>query len=149
MRHFDHTVCTCVVFNGQHQTSSSPALYIEGLLSPTIGKAKQFPVMRNDFIQVLHTGGIHWVCVSNIGCSHNNQVKLYDSLYSGIAALLFNQDSDVIEICVAPVDQQTNGTDCGVFTIAFATELCYNMDPTSLKFSRRAIRAHLLDSLKN
>ena len=93
--------------------------YIEGLLSPTIGKAKQFPVMRNNFIQVLHTGGIHWVCVSNIGCSHNNQVKLYDSLYSGIApftreqigALLFNQDSDVIEICVPPVDQQTNGTD--------------------------------------
>ncbi|CAH3154825.1 unnamed protein product [Pocillopora meandrina] len=119
--------------------------YIEGLLSPTIGKAEQFPVMRNSFIQVLHTGGNHWVCVSNIGCSHNNQVKLYDSLYSGIApftreqigALLFNQDSN-----------QTNGTDCGVFVIAFATALCHNMDPTSLKFNRRAIRAHLLDSLK-
>ena len=131
--------------------------YIEGLLSPTIGKAEQFPVMRNSFIQVLHTGGNHWVCVSNIGCSHNNQVKLYDSLYSGIApftreqigALLFNQDSNVIEICVPPVDQQTNGTDCGVFVIAFATALCHNMDPTSLKFNRRAIRAHLLDSLKN
>ena len=113
--------------------------------------------MRNNFIQVLHTGGIHWVCVSNIGCSRNNQVKLYDSLYSGIApftreqiaALLFNQESDGIEICVPPVDQQTNGTDCGVFAIAFATALCYNMDPTSLKFNRRAIRAHLLDSLKN
>ena len=90
--------------------------YIEGLLSPTIGKAKQFPVMRNNFIQVLHTGGIHWVCVSNIGCSHNNQVKLYDSLHSGIAPftreqLLFNQESNAIEICVPPVDQQTNGTD--------------------------------------
>ena len=131
--------------------------YIEGLLSPTIGKAKQFPVMRNNFIQVLHTGGMHWVCVSNIGCRHNNQVKLYDSLYSGIApftreqigALLFNQDSDVIEICVPPVDQQTNGKDCGVFAIEFATALCYNMDPTSLKFNRQAIRAHLFDSLKN
>ena len=46
--------------------------YFEGLLSPTIGKAKQFPVMRNNFIQLLLTGGIHLVCVSNIGCSHNN-----------------------------------------------------------------------------
>ena len=105
---------------------------------------------------MLHTGGIHWVCVSNIECSHNNQVKLYDSLYSGIApftreqigALLFNQDSDVTEICVPPVDQQTNRTECGVFAIAFATALCYNMDPTLLKFNRRAIRAHFLDSLK-
>ena len=66
-----------------------------------------------------------------------------------IGTLLFNQDSDVIEICVPPVDQQTNGTDCGVFAIAFTTALCYNMGPTSLKFNRRAIRAHLLDSLKN
>ena len=56
------------------------------LLSPTTGKAKQFPVMRNNFILLLLTGDIHWVCVSNIGCSHNNQVKLYDSLYTGIAA---------------------------------------------------------------
>lgn len=84
-------------------------------------------------------------------------MKLYDSLYSGIApftreqigALLFNQDSDIIEIFIPPVDQQSNGTDCGVFAIAFATALCYNMDPTLLKFNRRAIRAHLLDSLKN
>ena len=111
--------------------------------------------MRNNLIQVLQTGGIHRVCVSNIGCSHKNQVKQHDSLYSGIApftreqiaALLFNQDSDVIEIFVPPVDQQTNGTDRGVLAIVFATALCYNMDPTSLKFNRWAIRPHLLDSL--
>ena len=129
---------------------------IEGLLSPTIGKARQFPVMRKEFIQVLHTGGIHWVCVSNIGCKKKNQVKLYDSLYSGvspftkeqIAALLFIEDSDVIEVSIPPVDQQTNGTDCGVFALAFATALCYKLDPTSLKFNRRAIRAHLWDSLQ-
>ena len=42
--------------------------YIEGLLSPTIGTAQHFLVMKNNFIQVLHTDGMHWVCVSNIGC---------------------------------------------------------------------------------
>ena len=121
--------------------------YIEELPSPTIGKAKQFQVMRNNLIQVLQTGGIHRVCVSNIGCSHNNQVKLYDSLHSGIAPftreqLLFNQESNAIEICVPPVDQQTNGTDCGVYAIAFATALCYNMDPTSLKVIPQYCIAH-------
>lgn len=45
--------------------------HFEGLLSPSIGTAKQFPVMREDSIQVLHTGGIHWLCVSNIGCTQN------------------------------------------------------------------------------
>ena len=58
---------------------------IEGLLCPTIATAKQFPVMRSEFVQVLYTGGIHWVCVSNIGCHQLNKIKLYDSLYSGIA----------------------------------------------------------------
>ena len=131
--------------------------HIEGLLSPTIGTAQQFPVMRKNFIQVLHTGGMHWVCVSNIGCRQKNEVRLYDSLYRGIspftkqqiAALLFIQDSDQIEVAIPPVDQQTNGTDCGVFAIAFATALCYKLDPTSLKFNRRAIRAHLWNSLQN
>lgn len=45
--------------------------HFEGLLSPSIGTAKQFPVMREDSIQVLHTGGIHWLCVSNIDCTQN------------------------------------------------------------------------------
>lgn len=129
--------------------------HIEGLLSLTIGTAQQFPVMRHDFIQVLHTGGVHWVCVTNIGCQQLNKIKLYDSLYSGvspftkeqIAALLFVEDNDEIEVSIPPVAQQTNGTDCGVFAIAFATALCYKLDPTPLKFNRRAIRAHLWDSL--
>ena len=97
------------------------------------------------------------MCVSNIGCRKKNEVRLYDSLYRGIlpftkeqiAALLFIQDSDQIEVSIPPVDQQTNGTDCGVFAIAFATALCYKLDPTSLKFNRRAIRAHLWNSLQN
>jgi len=58
--------------------------------------------MRKNFIQVLHTGGMHWVCVSNIGCRQKNEVQLYDNLYRGIssftkeqiAALLVIPDSD-------------------------------------------------------
>jgi len=101
--------------------------HIEGLLSPTIGTAQQFPVTH------------WWVCVSNIGCRQKNEVRLYDSLYRGIlqftkeqiAALLFIQDSDQIEISITPVDQQTNGKDCGVFAVAFATALCYKLDLAS------------------
>ena len=36
-----------------------------------------------EFIQILHTGNYHWVCVSSIGCL-SGIVNLYDSLYHNI-----------------------------------------------------------------
>ena len=130
--------------------------HIEGLMSPSISTVRQFPVMRQEFVQVLHTGGLHWVTVSTIGCKGNNKVNLYDSLYHGIspqteeqiASLLFVDNAEHIEVSIPPVVQQTNGTDCGVYAIAFATALCNNLDPTSLKFNRRAIRDHLWQALQ-
>ena len=130
--------------------------HIEGLMSPSISTVQQFPVMRQEFVQVLHTGGLHWVTVSTIGCKGNNKVNLYDSLYHGIspqteeqiASLLFVDNAEHIEVSIPPVVQQTNGTDCGVYAIAFATALCNNLDPTSLKFNRRAIRDHLWQALQ-
>ena len=130
--------------------------HIEGLMSPSISTVQQFPVMRQEFVQVLHTGGLHWVTVSTIGCKGNNKVNLYDSLYHGISpqteeqivSLLFVDNAEHIEVSIPPVVQQTNGTDCGVYAIAFATALCNNLDPTSLKFNRRAIRDHLWQALQ-
>lgn len=49
---------------------------------------------------------------------------------------------------IQPVVQQTNGTDCGVYAIAFATALCNNLDLTSRKFNRQQIRAHLWQALQ-
>lgn len=66
-----------------------------------------------------------------------------------IAALLLVEDKDDIEVTIPPVQQQSNGTDCGVFAIAFATALCYQLNPVSLKFNRQVIRAHLWDSIQN
>ena len=99
---------------------------------------------------VLHTGGIHWVCASNVGCCKANQVKLYGSLYSGIlnftkwhAALLFVEGNEKTEVIIPPAAQQSNGTDCGVLPLYFATALCFQLDTSSLKFNRHAVRTHL------
>ena len=100
-------------------------LLIVGLIQPSIGKVNRFPVMRKEFIQVLYTGGMYWVCVCNIGCNKLNRIKLYDSLFSGIsgftheqiASLPFVENNDSIQVTIPPVAQQSNGTDCGVFAM--------------------------------
>lgn len=124
---------------------------VDGLLATSIGEAGQFPPMQSDFIQILHTGTFHWVCVSNIGCKDKSTVNLYDSLYGGVtqhtkeqvASLLHCTSSDTIQIQVQPVQTQTNGIDCGVFALAFATSLCYGKDPCEVSFSRRVMRQHV------
>lgn len=100
---------------------------IQGLQSTTLGIVGQFDVVHGEFVQILHTGSYHWVCVSNIGLQKPNVVNIYDSKYTGvkmftkkqIASLLYTA-SDEITVQVQPVTQQSNGVDCGVYSIAFA-----------------------------
>ena len=36
---------------------------IEGFQRPTLGPARNFNVVSGEFVQILHTGSDHWVCV--------------------------------------------------------------------------------------
>ena len=40
---------------------------IEGFQCTTLGPVRNFDENGGEFIQILHTGGNHWVCVSSIG----------------------------------------------------------------------------------
>ena len=42
---------------------------IEGFQRPTLGPRNNFDIVGVEFIQLLQTGGNHWVCVSSIGCT--------------------------------------------------------------------------------
>lgn len=48
-----------------------------------------------------------------------------------------------------PVQQQTNGSDCGVFAVAFATCLVFGVDPTFINFDAQGMRPHLATCLRN
>ena len=41
---------------------------IEGFQRPTLGPVLNFSVVSGEFVQLLHTGQGHWVCVSSVGC---------------------------------------------------------------------------------
>ena len=45
----------------------------------TLGPVRIFFIQKGEFVQVLHDGSIHWVCISNIGCKEH-EVNYYDSL---------------------------------------------------------------------
>ena len=47
-----------------------------------------------------------------------------------------------------PVQQQTNGSDCGVFAVAFATCLVYGQNPCNVTFDVPKMRPHLIQCLK-
>lgn len=127
---------------------------IEGLQRPNLGRVRNFDVVSGEFIQILHTGSDHWVCISSVGCVPG-MVNLYDSLYhDAITQEIEDQTKDLLgghltSLSYLPVQQQNNGSDCGVFSIAFATCLALGSDPSHTTFDIPRMRPHLLACLKD
>ena len=127
---------------------------LEGLQRPTLGRVRNFDVVSGKFIQILHTGSSHWVCISNIGCLPG-KVHLYDSLFHDVISQeVEDQTNDLlggnlVSVEFVPVQQQTNDSDCGVFAIAFAVSLALGTDPMHVTFDIRRMRTHLATCLKD
>jgi hypothetical protein len=127
---------------------------IQGFQRPSLEPYLNFDQVNGDFVQILHTGGNHWVCTSSIGCL-TGVVNLFDSLFNDI--ILGNLEQQVRnlvgqnfeEISVVSVQQQENGSDCGVFAIAFATALVYSLEPSATAFDVPKMRSHLSTCLKS
>ena len=122
---------------------------MEGLQRPTLGPYRQFARVRGQFIYILHTGNDHWVLVSSVG-SDDGRVNLYDSLFHNIVQREVEEQvinligiENYIGLSVVPVQQQGNGSNCGVFSIAFATSLISGIDPMTVQFVESEMRPHL------
>ena len=121
---------------------------IEGFQRPSLGPYCNFD---GDFVQILHTGGNHWVCISSIGCE--GVVNLCDSLYHDVILgdleqQMHNLVGENFQLSIPPVQQQPNGSDCGVFVIAFATHLVNTPDLNIPKFNLAEMRPHLSNCLR-
>ena len=90
----------------------------------------------------LHVGASHWVCTTSIGATCG-EVLLMDRLASSMRQKLILQDAQMYGIpfeksCLIiqtlDVQQQNGCKGCGVFSIAFAAELCSGNDPRKAYF---------------
>ena len=112
---------------------------IEGFQRPTLGPVRNFSVVSGEFVQLLHTGQDHWVCISSVRCPPGT-VKLFDSLYHDIISQEVEDQVKYLladsfqKLEYAPCQQQTNGRDCGIFAIAFATSLVLGSTPQDMTF---------------
>jgi hypothetical protein len=112
------------------------------------------PITLNEqHIQILHSSTSaydgHWVC----SYYNNKTIYIYDSLnHKQLHAhhelylkklcpfLTFNKNT----IKFPNVQQQPNQNDCGVFAIAFAVSLLFNLKPNTIKYEHSIMRQHLI-----
>ena len=127
---------------------------VEGFQRPTLGPVRNFTIMTGEFIQILHTGNQHWVCVSSVGCLPG-MVNLYDSLFHDIIETEVEEQVKSLMTGAykglhnVPVQQQNKDSDCGVFAIAFATCPVHGIKPEDVDFDITKMRPHLLSCFKN
>ena len=101
-------------------------------------------------IQIHFTGCAHWVTSAYF----EGEVQLYDSnagttlsssLKSQLKQLYQCAAKDgVLNILQMPVQQQSNGTDCGLFSIAYAYHLALGDEPAAITFDEAKLRQHLV-----
>ena len=136
---------------------------ISGFEDTAVGTVLNFSTHDGDspYIQMLHTGSLHWVCISNIsqkGLVKADVVNLYDSLntrgtvtahvHDQIADFLDLPSAPEIHLDIQPVQQEKNGTNCGVFLNTYAVDLANLQDPTEIRYDERKMRKHLHDCLQ-
>ena len=114
---------------------------------------------RSTFIQILHVSNCHWILVSNVnpkdGSGFFNSVGIYDSnrmmyvekaLKNEICSFV-KPTCDVYTFDVMNIQTQTNTSDCGLFSIACATELVEGHDPVVCHWDQAKMRPHLMKCL--
>lgn len=109
-----------------------------------------WPSTPQNFVQIIHVND-HWVCLSNSLCNEDGVVELFDSLHSTSLDDTIIQQASTILCCQSPsfkirvvnVQQQKGGETCGLFSIAFACDLCEGNDPFHSLYNESELQEHL------
>ena len=98
---------------------------------------------------MVHSRSNHWITVATIGCQRN-EIKVYDSLYNEVDIATKNKLEKTFACdiqCIVPKVQKQQGIkDCGLFTLAFATDIAHGK--TVFKYDQSKVRNHLYECFK-
>ena len=127
--------------------------YADGLQDTAIRGELVLPA-AHEFVQIINVGS-HWVCISTIGCQAGT-VKVFDSLYRKPPSILLDHacrmlvyPQDTITFLNEKVQRQLGSSDCGFFALAFATDLCHGLDPSTQSYNQKGIRQHYVHCLES
>lgn len=130
--------------------------HIGGLQTPLLGQTLQFDIVTASMVQILHSGGNHWLTVSTVDVDSPATVRVFDSLSSPLPehtkqqiAAILNTSEPQIKIEFANVQTQPNLRDCGLFAVANALAICAGQSPENLLFDVKSMRGHLAKCLGN
>ena len=121
---------------------------IQGLSTPLLGQKLQYPVYNCftaaagfSYVQIIHCPIFeHWITIE---ISFDEEIRIFDSLFVNnlsfevkkqIASIVQTKHNQ-IELKLEKTQQQQNATDCSIFAVAFATDLCHGIDPAKCNYS--------------
>ena len=123
-----------------------------GLNSCLLGQNLSYPVSRDFFIQILFVNGNHWITVAGVPPS---SVDVYDSKYAYLSqdskmqiASILRTSEPSVSVRMQSVQHQKGDSECGLYAIAYATDLAFGNDPASYIYKQSELRAHLVNCLK-
>ena len=103
-------------------------------------------------VQIVHCPTRHhWITATTLNCKAG-EIKIFDSLFTfcdketrGILYEFYQRGTEKLTITMSRCQKQTGGKDCGLFSIAFAVALVFNLNGSKLKFRQEMMRPHLVD----
>lgn len=126
---------------------------VDGLCDPAVKGDLVTPAI-SEFVQIVNIGA-HWVCMSTIS-SGSGTVKIYDTLYNTAnsvairhACHMLMYTGEAISFVNERVQRQINYNDCGLFSLAIATDLCNGINPSTQSYDQQGLRQHYVNCLES
>ena len=102
----------------------------------------------------MHNSANHWL----VSCSSNDWVQICDSLYTNLTPVIKNclkalykskvEKNQKLSVTIVPVQKQSDGCNCRLYAIAFATDVLNGLSPVGSCFDVNLMRSHLLQCLE-